>query len=261
MDKTISRRKMVALIGGVAGAGAAGTLLAASNQPTAPKPASVLQQTPWPYSPLDPDAVAQRAFESYLKGHCMYGSFEAIVGSLADHLGEPYSDFPFAMFKYGAGGVNGWATLCGALNGACAAFQLFSANPEPLIDSLMSWYQTEGLPNFYPKGAKFPEVRSVAGTPLCHESIAHWTKAAGKKSYSPERVERCGTLAASVARKAVQLLNEQAAGKPLAGFAPSQQTQGCMSCHERGGAVENVRSKMDCGGCHTVQIKEAHGKA
>ncbi len=133
----------------------------------------------------------------------MYGAFEAIVGTLGDQYGAPYKDFPFPMFKYGAGGANGWATLCGALNGSMAAIQLLSPDPGPVIDSLMSWYETEPLPNFYPKGAKFPEVRSVAGTPLCHESIAHWTKVAGKTSYSPERTERCGTLTASVARKTV----------------------------------------------------------
>jgi hypothetical protein len=215
-------------------------------------------QTPWPYKALDPDMVGQRAFESYLKGHCMYGSFDGIVGALADQLGEPYRSFPFMMFKYGAGGVNGWGTLCGSLNGSVAAIQLLSPNPGPAIDHLMSWYETEPLPNFYPKGAKFPEVRSAAGTPLCHESIAHWCKQAGKKSYSPERVERCGTLTASVAREAVLLLNDQAAGKPLISLAQSKQTQSCSSCHEKGGMVENIRTKMECGGCHAVQVKAGH---
>ena len=31
------------------------------------------------------------------------GSFEAIVRSVAEQLGTPYTDFPFAMFKYGEG--------------------------------------------------------------------------------------------------------------------------------------------------------------
>ena len=254
----LNRRQLVTLIGGVAGAGAVGSLFASNAASPAAPAASLMQQTPWPYHPLDADLVAQRAFDSYLKGHCMYGSFEAIVGSVADHLGEPYKDFPFMMFKYGAGGVNGWATLCGSLNGSVAAIQLLSADPNPLIDSLMSWYQTEPLPNFYPKGAKFPEVRSAAGTPLCHESIAHWCKAAGKKSYSPERAERCGTLTASVAKKAAQLLNDQAAGKFTA-IPLTKQTQSCSVCHEKGGVVENIRAKMDCGGCHQPQIKSGHG--
>ncbi|HUO61237.1 MAG TPA: C-GCAxxG-C-C family protein [Candidatus Acidoferrales bacterium] len=256
MEKKINRRELVTLVGGVAAAGLASSLVSAADHSSAASSTGI----PWPYKPLDPDAVGQRAYESYLKGHCMYGPFEAIVGTLADKYGAPYKDFPSAMFKYGAGGVNGWATLCGSLNGSAAAIQLLSPDPSPLIDSLMSWYQIEALPNFYPKGAKFPEVRSVAGTPLCHESIAHWTKAAKRKAYSPERAERCGTLTASVARKTVQLLNDQSAGKALTGFTASKQTQGCMGCHEKGGVVENIRTKMDCGGCHTEQFKGGHPK-
>ncbi|MDR3762689.1 MAG: C-GCAxxG-C-C family protein [Acidobacteriota bacterium] len=259
-NKKMDRRQLVTLLGGLAGAGAAAHLFASTEKSAAAAGASGMQQTPWPYKPLDPDAVAQRAYESYLKGHCMYGSFEAIVGTVADQLGGPYKDFPYAMFKYGAGGVNGWATLCGSLNGSVAAIQLLSPNPNPLIDNLMAWYEVAPLPNFYPKGAKFPEVRSMAGTPLCHESIAHWCKKAEKKSYSPERVERCGTLTASVARQAVVLLNEQAAGKTMEVFGLSKQAQGCSGCHEKGGMVENIRAKMECGECHTAEVKSGHGK-
>ena len=52
------------------------------------------------------------------------------------------------MLAYGAGGINGWATVCGALNGAAAAFQLLSPKPETLIDTLFAWYEGESLPNF-----------------------------------------------------------------------------------------------------------------
>jgi len=254
MQVQINRRQLISFVGGVAAAGAASSLMAATD---AKKPAMAV---PWKYQPLDAEAIGHRAFESFHKGHCMYGGFEPIVATLGDQLGSPYRDFPFDMLKYGAGGVNGWGTLCGSLNGAIAAIQLLSPDPGPVIDTLMSWYQTEPLPNFYPKGAKFPEVRSVASTPLCHESIAHWTEAARKKAYSPERTERCGTLTASVARKTVLLLNEQAAAMKLAGFTPSKQAQACMSCHEKGGVVENIRTKMECSGCHSDTLGTGHGK-
>jgi hypothetical protein len=249
MNKSWNRRELIKIVG-VAGAGAATGLVARADQaaPSA-KPASVMHNLPWPYQPLDPDVVAQRAFEGYKKAYCMYGPFEGIVASMAERLGTPYQDFPFTMFKYGAGGINGWATVCGALNGTAAAFQMLSARPEPLIDALFVWYEVEALPDFHPIGAKFPEIRSVSGTPLCHTSISKWCAASGKRSYSPERAERCGAIAASVARKAVLLLNEQAAGKP-AGISLPAATQNCMSCHEKGGAVENTRTKMNCGGCH-----------
>ena len=152
------------------------------------------------------------------------------------------------------------ATICGALNGAAAAIQLLSPKPEALIDALFEWYEHEPLPNVHPKGAKFTEVRSVANSPLCHQSIASWTKVSDKHAYSPERAERCGSITASVAKQAVILLNEQAAGKPIA-FALPQATQGCMSCHEKGGAVENIRTKMNCGGCHASILSKHPSKS
>jgi hypothetical protein len=259
MKKRMSRREMVTLLGGIAGAGAAGAVWAHADQ-TSAVPATGMRKIPWPYKPLDPDAVAQRAFEGYLKAHCMYAPFEAIAGNIGEQLGSPYKDFPFEMFVYGAGGINGWATVCGALNGSAATFQLLSPKPEPLIDALFAWYESEALPNFYPKGAKFPEIRSVADSPLCHQSIALWCKASNKKAYSPERKERCGAIAASVARKAVMLLNDQASAQPLTVILPKE-TQNCMSCHEKGGALEDMRTNMNCRGCHAPMLgKHPAGK-
>ena len=84
---------------------------------SAPSGASGMRVLPWRYAALDPDATGDRAFAGYQKGHCMYGAFEAIAGPVAERLGAPYTSYPFEMFTYGAGGVNGWGTLCGALNG------------------------------------------------------------------------------------------------------------------------------------------------
>jgi hypothetical protein len=66
--------------------------------------------------------------------------------------------------------------------------------------------------------------------------------------------------AGSVARQAIFLLNEQAAGKPV-GFALPQATEGCMSCHEKGGALENIRTKMNCGGCHASILSKHPSKS
>jgi len=260
MDTQIDRRKLVTWLGGLAGAGAAATLVAHAQPAVATNnSAAALQNLPWPYKPHEPDKAVDRAFAGFYKGECMYGTFEAIVGPVAEQLGSPYKDFPFMMFKYGGGGIKGWATICGTLNGAAAAIQLLSPDPDPLINALFAWYERESLPDVHPKGAKYPEVRSVADSPLCHQSIAQWTKVSHKHAYSPERSERCASLAASVAKKAIELLNEQAAGKPAA-FALPQATQGCMSCHEKGGPVENIRTKMNCGGCHAPMLKNHPSK-
>lgn len=247
----IGRRRVLQL----AGAGALVTL-GGRARAEAPPAAKGMRGLPWRYAALDPDATGERAFASYQKGHCMYGSFEAIVGQVAERLGPPYVDFPFEMFVYGAGGVSGWGTLCGALNGSAAAFQVLSPKPDPLVDALYSWYEREALPDFVPKAAKFPNVKSVAGSPLCHPSVSSWCAAAARQTYSAERKERCGVLTAAVARQAVALLNAQAAGKPISA-ALAKPTTECMSCHEKGGQLENTRGKMSCGGCH-FNLKPKH---
>jgi hypothetical protein len=162
------------------------------------------------------------------------------------------------MFVYGAGGVSGWATLCGALNGSAAAFQLLSPKPDPLIDALFAWYEREALPNYVPKAAKYPNIQSVAGSPLCHQSLTKWCIKANKKTYTPERKERCGVLTAAVARQSIVLLNAQLQGKAI-DTALAKPTTECMSCHEKGGALENSRGKMTCGGCHFT-MKHEHPK-
>ncbi|ACG71571.1 split soret cytochrome c precursor [Anaeromyxobacter sp. K] len=247
-DDSIGRRGWIKLVGGAAGAGAA---LAVARQAGAAPPAAGkgMQAIPWPYAPLDPDATAERAFKGYLEGHCMYGAFDALAGQVADKLGAPYTSFPTKLFTYGAGGVAGWATLCGALNGAAAAFQLLSAKPEPLVDALFRQYEQASLPDWVPASAKFPNVKSVAGSVLCHASVSAWCKASGKKAYSPERKERCGVLTASVARHAAIILNAQHAGKAFP-VLEDKATAECASCHEKGGTLENTRAKMACGGCH-----------
>lgn len=258
MSNSINRRDLIKVAGGVAGAGIIGKLVAQAEsvRPVSQAPTGASMQTlPWPYQPLDPDVTAQRAFVGFHKGECMYGTAEAILGQIAERQGAPYTQFPFMMFKYGGGGINGWATVCGAIAGGAAACEMLSSQPGPLIDALFEWYESEALPNFYPKGAKFPEIRSVSGEPLCHTSISKWCAASNKKTYSPERAERCGAIAASVARKAVMLLNDQAAARPILTTLPAA-TQSCMSCHEKGGMLENSRGKMNCGGCHSLRLGE-----
>jgi hypothetical protein len=34
-----------------------------------------------------------------------------------------------------------------------------------------------------------------------------------------------------------------------------------MSCHEKGGALENMRTKMDCGGCHAPLMDKHPAKS
>lgn len=210
-----------------------------------------LPDLPWHYEKLDPVAVAERGYKSYLEKHCMYGAFNGIIGELREKVGFPYTRFPDKMMEYGKGGVVGWGSLCGALNGAAAAINLVSPKPDPLIDELFRWYEVEALPNYRPQSPKFEIPASKSESVLCHASISNWVKATGFKSFSPERSERCGWLAASTAKFAAELLNKQAEGTFTPVYSLSAETKQCRGCHDQGSAMENTRGKMECIQCHS----------
>ena len=263
--KGVSRRIFVAdgaRAAGVAtlGVGMLGLVVGcqSSNVVSTPEPksaAQAVQEWPWPYVQLDPQAVAQKAYESYYDGGCMYGTFNAIVGALSGKVGYPYTVIPTQMAKYGEGGAVGWATLCGALNGAAAAMNLVSKDFRDVVNELIGWYTKTSFTSFKPASPKVNiQATSVSGSPLCHVSVTEWCKAAGAKAESPERAERCARLTADVSAQAVELLNKYVAGDFKATFALSTSVGECGACHLKGGTLENARGKMDCVECHEPHL-------
>ena len=256
------RKAITTLGGGLAVVGLLGTLslrdavAATGRRPPLKLDAKgkVIHQ-PLPYVPLDPDQVAERAYHNYYRGDCMYGMFGSFIEALAEKVGGVYNTYPTTVTRYGAGGVMGWGTLCGAANGAAMAIYLVSKHPAPLIDEIFNYYQQTPLPNFRPRDAKYQIVPSVAGSTLCHVSVSEWCKKSGDKSFSPQRAERCAHLVASVTRKTVELLNAQAAGTFKAAFPIPADVQRCRSCHGQGGMLENTRGKMACLACHEDKAK------
>jgi hypothetical protein len=258
-----SRRNFGRILAGMAGValvGGGGTAAVASVRKGIEEDRKKLATLPWPYAKLEPDAVAARAFESYTKGKCMFGTFDALAGLTAERLGPAYTAFPFELMSYGTEGIRGWATVCGALNGAAAAFQLLSKDPGPLVDALFGWYEQTPLPSIQHVSAKFPTQQSVAGSTLCHVSIAHWCEKTARKAQDPAREERCSALVASVARRSVELLNTQLAGRPLPVLTAGGAAERCGACHDKGGAVENAVGKQDCEACHFHLKADEHPK-
>ena len=240
-------------LGVAAGAGVTGLIgCAPSAAPASPTPAAV--KFPWTYAKLDSVAVAEKGYAGYYKGACMYGTFSAIIGALADKVGAPFSTFPIDMMKYGKGGVYDLGTLCGALNGASAAISLVADTTiaEKLIDELFAWYSSEALPNYKPQTPKYDIVASVSNSPLCHVSVTTWCNKSGFKAFSAQRAERCGWLAASVAKYTVDLLNNQADNTFKRVHTTPADVATCLSCHGQKGSVENVHvvDATSCTLCH-----------
>lgn len=251
----ITRRGFLGLMGVVA----ATALGVGCSSPS--KPSTVEHQTipdvPWKYEKLDPDYVADLAYDSYMHHHCMFGVVNSVVKALAEKVGYPYTVFPTKMAVYGKGGVVGWATLCGALNGA--AMVCYMVLPEKqadvVINDLYSWYQYTPLPEYKPKKpvksdlSPFPKSKSES--PLCHVSVSRWCKESGYKAFSPERAERCGRLTADVAKKLVEILNSVKDGIYQPQYSLDNVTMKCRGCHCKGSSLEDSRGKMACYACHT----------
>jgi putative redox-active protein with C_GCAxxG_C_C motif len=250
------RREVLKMFAAASGAAALTPFLGRNLQAAAAT--DTIPTVPWPYKKLNPELAAERGYTGYYKGACCYGAFDAVVSQLKEEVGFPYTMMPTEMMIFGEGGVAGISSLCGALLGASSAIFLVAGGLEgekreeafALIRELFAWYEQEALPNYRPKNPKFEIKTSVARSPLCHASVTRWSKVSGFKSFSKERSDRCGWLTASVAKFTVEKLN----GKLDTPFKPvhvlSSEVKACRGCHDRGGAVENSRGMMDCGGCH-----------
>lgn len=231
---------------------------------------------PLPYAKLDVEYVRKLGHHQFYEGDCCYGAFSAIIKALGEQVGEPFTSFPRDMMRYGKGGMYGYGTLCGALNGAAAAIQLVAdeTTAGKVITELLNWYTVTELPTeksneyaanhqFLVKQLKTDEVlpRNAAGNVLCHVSVSKWSTMSGYASGSEQRKERCARLTGDVAAKAVELLNsvQEATFAPVL-TSPGEQA-GCMSCHKPGLDFVGgnfTQGKMDCATCHVTPVIAPH---
>ena len=168
---------------------------------------------------------------------------------------SPWSTLPLDMFRWGGGGGLSWGTLCGALNAALPIVNLATMTGYSRIgNELMGWYTQQSFPDpaldIYTPGFE-NQIQTVSANPLCHTSVSTWCGAAGKTVNSPEKKARCAKLAAEVAAKTAQSLNDFFDGNFVPVFNIDPDTQGCMDCHTAPkGALDNEQGKMNCGSCH-----------
>lgn len=205
---------------------------------------------PWPYVELDPSRAADLGYQGFYQGKCCYGTFKGIIGQLAEVVGSPYNTFPMDMMRYGEGGVTGWGSVCGTINGAAAAINLVctTENAAKVINEITAWYSATELPIYVPaEGTAF--VANASDSPLCHVSVSKWCDRSGFSATSNERKERCARLCADVAKKSVELLNDLYKGNFASQYGPAQSVGECMTCHGPN-VMNNTLGKMDCVSCH-----------
>lgn len=229
-------------LGGVAGT----SLRAAAGQPRE----EPVPPWPWPYSELNAARSAELGHAGFYEGACCYGTFKAIVWNLAEVRGFPYTTFPMDMMRYGEGGITGWGSMCGTLNGAAAAINLVcpTEDAKKLINEVVAWYSATALPIYVPSG-QTAIATSVSDSPLCHASVSRWCAVAQAGATSAARKERCARLCADVGAMTAGLLNDYFRQQFVAQHHPAPVVDSCMSCH--GATAKNdTLGKMNCTSCH-----------
>jgi hypothetical protein len=177
-----------------------------------------------------------------------------------------------SWYKYGAGGVNSWGTLCGVPNGCIAVLNLMNLNSSTFVDQIMFYYcQTEFPPrglrdlmsdpqygwdtSFGPVPLADDEVLAytTANSPLCHTSVSKWAYAAGvdMSAATPyataHKTDRCAKVAAAGAAFTAELLNGAVSNLTMPGL-----TAQCYNCHQPHPSLGPAQQgKMDCQECHT----------
>jgi len=253
-EKDLSRRSLLVGAGKLA-VGAAGiAVVSGVGSKLLSKAEAKEAALPWPYEKLDPNEVAEIAYNEWYKLYCGAAVISSIFTPLKKKIGEPYASFPVDSFVWMHGGVLGWGTMCGTETGAALVTNLIAGqgvfkDGEKIANEVIQWYCDTELPTYVPKNpkisAKIPTSKS--GSPLCHVSVGKWMQVADKGFWSPERKDRCARLTANIAAHTVKLLNDWKDGKfksdlklPAMSYAITAQHD-CTDCH--GTKVPEVNTK------------------
>lgn len=285
LETCMSRRKFLsrgALTVGAAGVAASGSLGLLANVATAQTCATVPGTVKhprgtwgYPAGGLDPAVCAERAYHGWYQNFCCWAVVDGIIGTLQEELGTPYTNIDLMAYKFGAGGINGWGTVCGTPLGAAIVVNIIAGieggvdKGSQLSNDLMAYYAGTAMPEYVPlsseyaaRGGTAPAYMdggtipvSTADSPLCHVSVGKWMSAAnvaaaGDPDANPgytivaskiERKERCARLSGTMAYKTVELLNAWKAGTYAAG-----------AWGGAGSASNGAPSQKNCTDCHTI---------
>ena len=251
-ERGMTRRELMSKAGrcaiGAAAIGAVG--VSPGVRAGGPEPSAAPQRWPWPYVKLDPQKTADIAYAEWYRVFCGAAVVSAVFGQLREKVGEPYRSFPIDGFQFLEGGVAGWGTICGSNAGANIVVNLIlgprSAGSEEgmlMGSELMQHYASTALPTYVPSAPRTKAVipRTVSDSPLCHLSVGRWMKAANRPLASPERMDRCARVTASMAYQVVTLLNAWKDG--------TYRTRGAVPAKAYG-----IQAQHDCNDCHGANV-------
>jgi hypothetical protein len=272
----VSRRAFLATAGGAA----VGFEIARlpNNVAQAADVLPTLPPLPWPYPAggLNVEDLRRTAYKNYktTTPGCAFCTTQTLIKAIGDGLAKegaasnPWPLLPSGLYKYANGGVVGWGTICGALNGAIAVMDLLGVHGtlgEPLMDyfstaelptsALVGW--TPGVAGLMQPLQAIPAT--VSHSPLCHNSASHWAAVAGVPVSSALKTERCVRLVADIVAKTVDLLNINFSGGKVTWVMPATYA-GCYDCHTKPETVPSQQGKMDCQECHSTMPPHGYNR-
>jgi hypothetical protein len=257
----LSRRTFLATAGG-----AAVGLEIAGLRGNVAQAAEALPPLPWPYpgsglNVVELRKVAYQNHYSTMPG-CGFCTSQTLIKAIGDALTaegaavNPWPLLPTGLYRFANGGVLGWGTICGALNGAIAVMTLLGKQ-NAVGELLLDYFSTAELPTsalvgWTPPGKTTPLAAmpaTVSGSPLCHISASRWAAVAGVPVASALKAERCVRLVADIVARTADLLNVSFSNGTVPYVMPATYAE-CYGCHTKANMVPAEQGKMDCLECH-----------
>jgi len=220
---------------------------------------------------LDAARIRESAHHAYYAGGCCHGSYSALLGHLASTAGAPFNLMPLDFGKFGAGGIAGYGSICGAVLGSVLVVNMVVATPgarNAMITDVIRWYEGFAFPAYVPvapaaaeKGltidfsaANIARLQVVPKSHLCHASVSGWCAANRVSADGADKKARCSRLTADVAGKTAEMLNSHLAGHAYQAAAIDAASSDCLGCHAPTTTTTPVAAGMRCAPCHGDKI-------
>lgn len=96
-----------------------------------------------------------------------------------------------------------------AVGATCIGMVADVDTQKELVSELFNWYKEHNFPEYQPENLNL--TQTVSGSYLCIDSVGKFMEVSGVEYGSSERKSRCAAVAAEVAGKVAELLNEHIA--------------------------------------------------
>ncbi len=220
----------------------------------------------------DKAAIKEDAYHLFYVGGCGHGAFKSIMSQLAEKVGAPFNLLAMDQAIYMGGGIAGYGSICGGINGAILAINMIVAEAAvrtAMITDLIRWYEGNAFPAYVPttvdaaeagkptldfSAANIANLQIIPQSHLCHASRSQWSQHNGVPAAGPDLSARCGRLTADVAGRAVDMLTTYLQTTAYTAAPLDATSARCVSCHTPATTNHPVAAGMRCDSCHSDKV-------